>query len=75
MGDILMGIGQVVSSTRDRAASEPVSSATGGLTFIPDGQRKLNVNEHATYWVSEGRLCQEGVGLCRNGICWGWTGC
>lgn len=74
MGDSLMGTGQVVSSTRDRVASEPVSSATGGLTFSPDRLRKLNVNECAAYWVSEGHLCQEGVVLCRNGICWGRQG-
>lgn len=57
-----MGTGQ--------AASEPGSSATGGLTFIPGRPRKFNINEYGIYWVSEGHLCQEGVGLCRNRICW-----
>lgn len=65
-----MGTGQAASSTRERAASEPGSSATGGLTFIPGRPRKFNINEYGIYWVSEGHLCQEGVGLCRNRICW-----
>lgn len=63
-----MGTGQAASSARERAASEPGSSATEGLTFIPGRPRKfMNINE---YWVSEGHLCHEGVGLCRNRICW-----
>jgi hypothetical protein len=47
--DTLIGPGPAVISARERATSEPVSSATGGLTFMPGRLRKLTINERAVY--------------------------
>lgn len=47
--DTLIGPGLAMTSARERATSEPVSSATGDLTFLPNRLRKLNINECAIY--------------------------
>lgn len=55
----LIGLGPAMTSARERATSEPVSSATGGLTFLSNRLRKLNINECAIYQAVLGAFVAE----------------